>query len=96
MKTDCELHGDSRLVEFEDRLVCESCIEEYDRNIKELEKMGYETILNIHDAVGRGLKSRLKDPAAFARLKVATEKGLDVLATYHRIVTDVCEKVKMN
>jgi len=93
---DCELHGESDQTEFDGRSVCQKCIGEYEANLVELEKMGMDTLLQIHEAVGRGLRSRMKDPEAFARLKVATKKGFDVVATYNRIVTDVCEKIKMN
>jgi len=96
MSTNCELHGLSSLIQFEGKMVCRECIAEYELNLKDLEKIGHDTILQIHEAVGRGIKARLDDPEAFDRLKVATKTGLDVVATYNKIVDDVCEKVKMN
>lgn len=92
----CILHGDSPDTTFEGRLVCKVCLEEYETNLTDLEDLGKDTLLQIHEAVGRGLKARLKDPEAFARLKVATKYGLDIAATYHKIVTDVCLKLNMN
>jgi len=93
---ECKLHGDTTSVLYDGRIICSSCLLEYEANIVELEKIGKETLLTIHEAVGRALKDRLQDPEAFDRLKVATREGLDVIATYNQIVNDVCKKIKMN
>lgn len=89
----CDKHGESKPVEFQGQDICRVC---YDLYIEEIEELGKDTLFKIHEVVGMNLRKKLKDPAAFERFKILTDKGLDVIEMYHQIVSEVCRNAKMN
>ena len=89
----CEKHGEAKAVKFQGKEVCQGC---YDLYIKEIEDLGKDALLNIHEAVGLSLRKKLKDPVAFERLRILTDKGLDIIEMYNQVVNEVCRNSKLS